>query len=403
MTLNSIKKTLIATSYPQNLHFLVIWLCLLMQMFTWGQVYRFLAYVNLIIVLVYGVSELRRWHYLGSNKSLYYLLTIPIAFITIHFLAVENLILIKEIRHIVLAVFLALGIWLLAKRNPAYIKKNIFGFMIALVFIYVAVQAIALWWFDRPYGTTKNPHYLALYSAIAFIIALYCFYRASVRMKFLIGFSMLFLGVFLLHTSSRPTWIGLIFSGVLALLFLSRQSRRFFGLAIAVIIIGLTLTNAGNFASRFEALLFNLNTEERVVIWQDTWKMQMQSSDSQWLLGHGLDSFEESFIPYSNYHLQNIDFNSPHNFVLELLFISGAIGLLLSIFMLWLIYRNLLAGINSQNQYKNIYLVLLVVITSNLILVGITLPFFTSYNLNIIAIVTGSMLYIREISIRQAQ
>jgi O-antigen ligase len=131
--------------------------------------------------------------------------------------------------------------------------------------------------------------------------------------------------------------------------------------------------------------------------------MQMQSSNGEWLLGHGLDSFEECFKPYSYYHLQNVDFNSPHNFVLELLFISGAIGLLLSVFMIWLIYKNLLAGIYSQYQYKNIYLVLLVVITSNLILVGITLPFFTSYNLNIIAIVTGSMLYMREISIRQMQ
>jgi len=403
LTFGNIKKTLAATFYSQNLHFFVIWLCLLMQMFTWGQAYRFLAYVNLIIVLAYVVTELRKGYPLKCNKSLYYLLTIPIGFITIHFLAVENLIFIKEIRHIVLAVFLALGIWLLVQKNPAYIKKNIFGFTIALVFIYVAVQAIALWWFDRPYGTTKNPHYLALYSAIALIIAMYCFFRASMRMKLLIGFSMLLLSAFLLHTSSRPTWIGLIFSGVLALLFLNRQSRRFFGLAIAVILIGLTLTNAGNFASRFEALLFNLNTEERVVIWQDTWKMQTQSSDSQWLLGHGLDSFEESFKPYSNYHLQSIDFNSPHNFVLELLFISGAVGLLLSVFMLWLIYKNLLAGIKSQNQYKNVYLVLLVVITSNLILVGITLPFFTSYNLNILAIVTGSMLYLREISIRQIQ
>lgn len=375
----------------------------MMQMFTWGSVYRFLAYVNLIFVLGYGLSELRNGYPLKINKSLYYLIAIPIAFITIHFLAVENLIFIKEIRHIVLAIFLALGIWLLAKKNPAYIKKNIFGFTITLVFIYVVVQAIALWWFDRPYGTTKNPHYLALYSAIGFIIATYCFFRASARMKFLIGVSILFLGVFLLHTSSRPTWIGLIFSGVLALLFLNQQSRRFFGLAIATILIGLTLTNAGNFASRFEALLFNLNTEERVVIWQDTWEMQTQSSNGEWLLGHGLDSFEEHFKPYSHYHLQNTDFNSPHNFVLELLFISGAIGLLLAVSMFWLIYKNLLAGINGQNQYKNIYLVLLVVITSNLILVGITLPFFTSYNLNVIAIVTGSMLYLREISIRQTQ
>lgn len=403
MRLSRIRETLFATFQCQNIHFFVLWLCLLMQMFTWGQAYRFLAYVNLVIVLAYGIGELRKSNQLESKKTLCYLLSIPFAFVTIHFLVVENLIFTKEIRHILLAVFLALGIWLLAKKNSDFIKKNIFGFTLALIFIYVTVQVITLGLFNRPYGTTKNPHYLALYSAVSLIVATYCFSVVSTKKKFIIGFSMLLLGALLLYTSSRPTWIGLILSAALVLLFLQQQSRRFFGFTIVVTLVGLTLTNAGDFTSRFETLLLNLNTEERVVIWQDAWKMQLQSSNSEWLLGHGLDSFGEHFKIYSNYHLQHIDFNSPHNFVLELIFISGIAGLSLAILMLWLIYKNLLLGIKADNQHKNIYLVLLVVMTSNLTLVSITLPFFTSYNLNIIAIVTGCMLYMRESSVRQTQ
>jgi len=374
-----------------------------MQMFTLGQAYRFFSYVNLVIVLVYGFNKLRVDNNVGSKNLLLCLISIPIGFIIIHFLAVENLIFIKEIRHILLATFLALGIWILAKKNPVYVQTNILSFTIALIFIYVVVQAIALWWFNKPYGTAKNPHYLAMYSAIALIAAMYCFFKVTLKMKLLIGFSIILLSMFLLHSSSRPAWIGLITSSLLTLMFLKRQEKLFFGLSIVVILIGLTITNAGNFANRFDELLFNLNTEERVVIWQDTWKMQTQSSTNSWLFGHGLDAFEESFKPYSRNHLQKIDFNSPHNFILELLFISGVMGLLLAVQLLWQIYKNLIIGINRQNQYQNIYLVLMLVITSNLILVSITLPFFTSYNLNIIAIVAGGILFMREVSVRQVQ
>jgi O-antigen ligase len=167
------------------------------------------------------------------------------------------------------------------------------------------------------------------------------------------------------------------------------------------VLIGLTLTNVGNFADRFKELLVNLNTEERVTIWHDTWQMQIDSTLDKWILGHGLDAFKESFKPYSHYHLLNIDFNSPHNFILELLYVSGISGVLLLIFMFSLMYKNLYLGIKNQAQYKNIYLVLMAILTSNLILVSITLPFFTSYNLNIIAVVTGVMLYLKEVSFKR--
>jgi O-antigen ligase len=167
------------------------------------------------------------------------------------------------------------------------------------------------------------------------------------------------------------------------------------------VLIGLTLTNVGNFAGRFKELLVNYNTEERVVIWQDAWRMQTESVPSTWIFGHGLDAFEESFKRYSHYHFYNVDYNSPHNFLLELLYISGIAGVLLSIFMVSLMYKNLYLGIKNQAQYKNIYLVLMAILTSNLILVSITLPFFTSYNLNIIAVVTGVMLYLKEVSFKR--
>ena len=103
-------------------------------------------------------------------------------------------------------------------------------------------------------------------------------------------------------------------------------------------------------------------------------------------------------MPFSYYHLQNMDYNSPHNFFLELLYISGAIGLVLAVSLYWIIYRKLIVLINNQTEFKNIYLLLLAILTTNLILVSITLPFFSSYNLNVIAIVFGVILYLQEIN-----
>lgn len=402
MNISSIKKIIFEEFQRENLHFFVVLACLLMQMLSFGQAYRLFAYVNLLIVMFYGFNYSRKYMGLGSKKLLLYVLSIPLGFIVIHFFAVGNLVIIKEMRHIILASFLALGIWILAKKNHDYIRKRIFGFTIALIFIYVTSQAVALWWFNQLYGTAKNPHYLALYSAVSLIVAVYCFFRVPTQFKWVIAIFILLSGVLLIKSSSRPTWIGLICASFLVVLFLSKRSRIYFSLFITTVLIGLTLTNVGNFEGRFKDLLTNLNTEERVVIWQDAWKMQRDSSVTQWVVGHGLDTFEKNYKPYSHYHLEKVDFNSPHNFILELLYISGVFGLLLAIFMLVMIYKSLIFNINRQTKYKNIYLLLMAVLTSNLILVSITLPFFTSYNLNVLAVVAGSMLYLREALNRQA-
>ncbi|MES2580057.1 MAG: O-antigen ligase family protein [Pseudomonadota bacterium] len=373
-----------------------------MQMLNWGLAYRIFAYLNLCVVLIYGLTQFKQHPSFNSHRTLYGLFFIPLTFITMHFLAVENLVIIREIRHIFVALFLTLGIWILAKKNPDYIKNNMLVLLLTLIFSYVVIQAIALWYFKQPHGTTKNPHYLAAYSALSLIAAVFCFFKVSGVLRYLIGLSILCLGAFLLQSSSRPTWIGLIFSGFLLLMFMNKRARIYSAFSIVSVLIGLTLANIGNFATRFGDLLGHLDTEERVVIWQDTWRMQSESSPMQWLLGHGLNAFKADFKPYSYYHLQNIDYNSPHNFLLELLYISGAVGLALAILMLWIIYKYLFAFIRSQTESKNIYLLLLAILTTNLILVSITLPFFTSYNLNIIGLVIGVMLYLKETQLKQA-
>ncbi len=387
----------------KNLGFFIVLSCVLMQMLDWGIAYRIFAYANVLLVLMFGLAESRKKPSLSHYPQLYGLFLIPMAFIAMHFLAAENISIIKEIRHIIVSVFLALGIWILAKRNPDYIKNNLYNFLLVLIFAYVLIQAIAFCYFKLPHGTTKNPHYLAIYSALLLISAGFCFLKASKLLKIALAVSALCLGVFLLHSASRPAWIGLIVSAFLLLFFVKKRTQLLSASAIVAVIVGLTVANIGNFATRFGDLLGHLNSEERVVIWRDAWHMQSQSTASEWLLGHGLNSFKADFKAFSYYHLQNIDYNSPHNFFLELLYISGAIGLVLAVSLYWILFRSLVVSIKSQTEYKNIYLLLLAVLTTNLILVSITLPFFSSYNLNVIAIVFGVMLYLKEIQSKSVQ
>lgn len=401
MNLVVTKKPIASFIRLNKLHFFIILMCVLMKTFNLGEPYRFFAHLNLIIVLISLPSLL------GSNnfdkRQLLYVLAIPVIFIALHYVTTMQMEYVKEVWKIILATSLTLGIWMLARNNHDYVKKNIFKFTLGILFFYVAVQSVALLLLEKPYGSLTNPHYLAFYSATFFLIAIYSFLKMSANLKWLVAISIVILGAFILHSSSRPTWIGLIFSGMLMLLFLEPKLRKLVAVIFALVLIGLILTNAGNFAGRFEDLLVNISTEERVVIWQDTWHMQMDSSIKQWVLGHGLNSFEDGFKLYSHYHSQQqIDFNSPHNFILEVLYLSGLVGVVLLLTLVFVIYKSIFNNIKNNAEYKNISLLLLVIFTTNFIAVGITVTFISIHNLNVIAVVAGIILFLRESSKQDA-
>lgn len=162
----------------------------------------------------------------------------------------------------------------------------------------------------------------------------------------------------------------------------------------------LFLSNAGNFKTRLDDLIMHASTEERVTIWEDTWVMQEQSSPKQWAFGHGVGGFEDNFQPYSRYYAtQGITFNSPHNAVLEVLYLFGLVGLVVVlIFMVWLYYalftRYFRYRLQAAHQMQMMMLLLLIILTVTLVTVSITLPFFLSINLNVIALVMGIMFYL---------
>ena len=251
-----------------NIHFFVILFCITMQILSVGEAYRTFAYANILAVLVGVFYQFKASDSLVGFQWVKYLVLFTFGFFVIHFIAVQNLVIIKEMRHILIAAFLVVGIYMLDSEKESYVRRNIFNLVLVIIFTYVASQIISLWLFNKPYGTAKNPHYLALFSSVSIIVALYCFLKAStIKLKSFIGGCILLLGGLLIHSLSRPAWIGLILAGLLITFFLTRKQQLYTASTIVLILLMLMVTNVGGFADRSNDIIENVRTEERVTIW----------------------------------------------------------------------------------------------------------------------------------------
>ena len=72
------------------------------------------------------------------------------------------------------------------------------------------------------------------------------------------------------------------------------------------------------------------------------------------------------------------------------------LGLSLVLTLFWLLYKGLIKALKLEDEYEGIYVMLIAILTSSITLTSITLPFFSSKSMNIIAIVVGVMLYFRK-------
>jgi len=222
------------------------------------------------------------------------------------------------------------------------LDKRVFFLIGALLAILVILQFVARTFLHMPYGTYSNPHYLANLASLTLPLFFYYYFVTPRPCNFLIV-PLAFMDLdLLLRTSSRPAILALSVGTVFAIFFLIRSRRKW--IALAALIGGcilLYVTNYANVIEGIEGLIINLPTEERVQFWTDTWKMLEHNSIGAWLIGNGIGSFPESFHVYSipQYNF----FSFPHNHLLQILFTSGIIGLLLivagQVFLLFLLMK----------------------------------------------------------------
>jgi len=353
------------------------------------EIYRAFIYLNVLIVLTQGKYM---WEDLGMRPIYLGILAFPLALTLLHMIAVGEPELIKEERHLWLAGFVCLSILLLQKKYIHLLRPYFEITILGMLLTYCITQAIAVLLFDRPYGTTKNPHYLALYSALGIPAALYLIITMQRRWRLILVPILLSLASFVLDSWSRPAWIALISTGLLVLLFLDNKKRLLSGLLILIIPIMLFLSNLGGFGDRLTDLALNISKEERVVIWQDAWKMQKSSHLTQWLVGHGLDSYEKDFRSFSTLH-DLVDFNSPHNSFMDVLYTSGLLGLGLCLWLYYWVYSNLFQRAKTNWDQRRISILLMAIFTINSLFIMITIPFFAHYNILVLALIVGLMLY----------
>lgn len=378
----------------QKLHLPFLWLTLLFMTLNCAEVYRSLLYLNLFGLLAYGLLAHAPMPRRPSREALI-LLAIPISLTLLHWLAVGHVEIIKEIRQLWLGVFLAISIWACGSALRHGQRQPLEKAFVILLGLYAVAQVVALAVMGRPYGTNKNPHYLAFYSSLALMLAAYLFCRTRGWWRAALLLMSPVLGYLILISSSRPAWIALVLAILVFLVLVNVRSKRWILMMLVVVPALLFVSDIGHFGSRLTELVQDIDHEERVVIWHNAWQMQQASQPAEWLWGHGLDSYREAFKQYSQYH-GIVDFNSPHNSAFELLYISGIAGLLCYlVFYLLLYYR--LWKFARRPETSAAAGLMISVATFNALFISITIPVFTSYNLYVLAIVVGGLFWLRAI------
>lgn len=375
-----------------NLLYLINFLLIFSLFISKGGLVRIFSYINIIFITYFFASN-----YFDKKElpHINKLLLIPIVYIVLDMLAVQHVSFDNEYRKMILATFFGIGLyWLAEVENLG--EKFILKSIMLLIGVYTAFQLASILMLGKPYGTTKNPHYLALYSVFAIQMGVFCFYEVTTKIRFIIPVFLLLLGALVLSTSSRPAWIALFLAGLVSIFFLRERIRNTAITLIVFVPVVLFLTNLGDFGSRLSELLMNISTEERVTIWHDTWVMQTASSYFEWFFGHGINSFEEDFKRFSTYHLVGNDFTMPHNSVLEVLYATGLIGLSLFFLIYFYISRELVCVINKNYKFRRAGILLLSILIVNFLMGLITVKWFTHFNSYVLSGIMGLLLFFKK-------
>jgi len=254
--------------------------------------------------------------------------------------------------------------------------------------------AVVFYSFHR-IGLTSNPHYLALQAILVIPVTVYLLNQAHLIGKVILVVIVTMELYLLMESFSRTAWLAFFVGSLVSIPFFGFKTRL---MAVGgILLIPLTVYYFGVLGvdERLNDLINNLVREERVTIWSDALAMQKESNWFQWLLGHGLGSFESGFQTFSHYH-GNVDFTTPHNFFIEILYTSGIIGLLMiaigeGVFVFSMLKLYWGTKYDSQKTLVVLVLVLLVVLFIHTFL---TISFFAKQSTYFLAMIIGIGVYL---------
>jgi len=233
-----------------------------------------------------------------------------------------------------------------------------------------------------PYSTYSNPHYLATFTAL--VLPVICFYVLLAKAWFKLPLIIIALMAadLLLGTGSRPAFLGLIIGSLLVLLFLTGGKWKWIGTgavcgAIALIVV----SGYDDMGTRMAALITDLQREERIELWTNSWLTLKENSVAEWLWGHGIKWSTTKF--HLNANAPPLEVVFPHLHFLEILYLNGISGVLLifgGLLSVWV--ATLVNTFRSQSNFIRLLgKCMTVVFIIWLFSCGLVYPFYSKYSI----------------------
>lgn len=258
------------------------------------------------------------------------------------------------------------------------------------VFYKEKAVAIERWGFDLALmfnGLFENIHFLGLFCCFTLPALLlgWVWFRSWPARVATVSIIILDLAL-LLASSSRPAWLTLAVISVLGCLLLLPKRAAWLTIGtIAAAVWGLITLNLLGIGTRVTSFTNNIMKEERVTLWRDTAVALQTNSLQEWVVGHGIGAYAY-YSPAFSSDEKFAHLVFPHNFALEWLYETGAIGfVLITLGLGYVVFNNLFSNV-SNLAVRRSQIILGLTLLAVLLHGFLVLPFF--YSRQILFLVT---------------
>ena len=273
------------------------------------------------------------------------------------------------------------------------IDSRVYELLPILWCLSIGWQFVAVKFYNMPFGTYTNPHYLSNFVISTLPLIVFSFWTTDRWYKWIfILFALLDIEL-LLKTGSRPAILGLSFSSLFSLIFFIKSRTRWIGFLVIVLSFGfLYITNYGGVVNHLEELIVNLRTEARVYLWKSALQMLENNNIIDWIVGNGIGSYRTVYPEYSVPEFRPFWFAHLH--ALEILYENGFTGVLLVLGgMIGLFGLTIKTLINTISENISILIkCMLVIFLCWMIHSNLTFPFYSKYAQYPFGFILGTML-----------
>jgi O-antigen ligase len=254
-------------------------------------------------------------------------------------------------------------------------------------------QFVAVKFFNMPFGTYGNPHYLSNFIISILPLIVYSFWVTNGWYKWLFIGSGLLAFDMLLRTGSRTAFLAISFSVVFSLIFFIKSRTKWIGLLLVALSFAIIyFSNYGGVADRVKDLLVNLATEERVYFWKSALQMLKNNNLIDWIFGNGIGSYRADYPDYATPKFRPFWFAHLHP--LEILYENGFTGVVLVYGGLVVLFGlTIKTLINTISENISILIkCMLVIFLCWMIHSNLTFPFYSKYAQYPFGFILGTML-----------